>query len=178
MEVEIKLKIENVDDVMKKLKNFEFLGERKEEDTYYNYIENNGCCRDFARTDEAIRVRKSDGVCILTYKGPRVGKGEFKAREEVEVEVSSCDAIVKILQKLCLKPVITITKHRRYWRRGDVTVTLDYVEGLGWFLEIEVIGEISKASELISKIREEIAPDSPEVKETYLEMLLMKTKQG
>ena len=105
MEVEVKLKVGR-EALEKLMKVAEYLGERVEEDLYFNFDCEGGCCRDFAKTDEAIRIRKSD-KCYLTYKGPKLG-GEVKAREEIEFEVGDCEKVKKFLEKLCLKPVITV----------------------------------------------------------------------
>ncbi|UXD21492.1 adenylyl cyclase CyaB [Ignicoccus pacificus DSM 13166] len=176
MEFEIKLRIEDpqrIEETLLKLGG-EFMGTRVEIDTYFNFDCNGGCCRNFAETDEAIRLRLRDSKCILTYKGPRISK-EVKAREEIEVEVGDCNAITKILEKMCLKPVAQVKKKRRYWKLGNATITIDYVEELGTFMEIEVVGEdASEARSIIDDLRRRIAPSSEVVEETYLEMLLKK----
>ena len=45
-------------------------------DTYYNHPS-----RDFAETREALRIRRVDGVPMVTYKGTKL-PGEVKARRE------------------------------------------------------------------------------------------------
>lgn len=110
--------------------------------------------RDFAETDEALRVRVvtgSDGVPRgkLTYKGPKLG-GFTKTREEFEPALQpgeqNVQALAAALDRLGFAPVRTVTKTRRAAAVDDagpdgVTrsfhITRDEVEGLGEFLEVE-----------------------------------------
>src|SRR4029079_17138635 len=41
-------------------------------------------CRDFASTDEALRIRTTGGASFVTYKGPKVDK-TTKTRREIEL---------------------------------------------------------------------------------------------
>lgn len=40
--------------------------------------------RDFAETDEALRIRRSGSDCFLTYKGPKID-ATTKTRQEIEI---------------------------------------------------------------------------------------------
>ncbi|NPA84740.1 MAG: class IV adenylate cyclase [Crenarchaeota archaeon] len=165
MEVEIKLAIKDPEGAREALrKKGKFLKKVVEEDTYFNFDCEGGCCRNFAETDEAVRLRRRDGECFLTYKGPRVSVGEVKAREEIEFSVDSCEAAASFLEKLCLKPAARVRKEREYWSVENAVVTLDYVEGLGWFAEVEGEG--------VKELAEELFPGAEPVEETYLEMVL------
>jgi adenylate cyclase class 2 len=77
----------------------------------------------------------------------------------------------KILEKLCLYPVITVRKRRKYWQIDNTTITLDEVESLGSFVEVEREGGLEEVNE-VTKLAELIAPDGERVEKTYLEMLL------
>ncbi|MDX1748611.1 MAG: class IV adenylate cyclase [Halobacteriales archaeon] len=70
----------------------------RQEDTYYDVPH-----RDFAETDEAIRVRREtdgEGTTVkLTYKGPLV-EAASKTREEHETVVADGDALRGILEGL------------------------------------------------------------------------------
>jgi adenylate cyclase class 2 len=104
--------------------------------------------RDFARTDEAFRLRRIAAQNYLTYKGPKKA-GPVKTREELEIAVPDGDEAAAQYLKLfaCLgyRFVTVVTKQRRSasWQRDgfDLTLCLDEVAGLGCFAEVEVLAE-------------------------------------
>jgi adenylate cyclase class 2 len=147
------------------------LEEKREEDTYYQHP-----CRDFAETDEALRLRLAAGRAELTYKGPKRIVGGAKTRLEETVAVGDPEAAHRILEALGFRPVAKVVKTRRYYRLGDVLVTLDRVEGLGCFLEAEYAGPSSDPEEAARAIEEALrslgADRYPRTAKSYLELLL------
>ncbi len=85
--------------------------EQDEADHYFNAPD-----RDFARTDEAFRLRRVGPANCLTYKGPKQAAA-VKKRVELEVPLEEGDeAAQKMIQLLvCLgyRPVTVVRKHRR-----------------------------------------------------------------
>ncbi|MFC7142606.1 class IV adenylate cyclase [Halosimplex aquaticum] len=121
-----------------------------QEDTYYDAPH-----RDFAETDEALRIRREwkpgeadDGDAVsdgqsgsptetrITYKGPLL-EAESKSREEHETAVADADAAVGVFDGLGFEPAATVRKERAHYRLDGYTVTLDSVDGLGEFVEVE-----------------------------------------
>ena len=104
-------------------------------DTYYDAPH-----RDFAETDEALRTRAEtrDGETTtkLTYKGPLVDD-ESKTREEFETVVADATATANIFERMGFAPAATVHKDRRFYRYDGYTVTLDDVEDVGEFVEVE-----------------------------------------
>lgn len=105
-------------------------------DTYYDAPH-----REFAETDEALRIRRetdAEGQVTtkLTYKGPLV-EAESKTREEFETLVGDDEAIAGVLEHLGFSPAGTVEKDRERYRVDGFTVSLDAVEGLGTFCEVE-----------------------------------------
>jgi len=113
----------------------ERLGVVTQTDTYYDAPD-----RDFAETDEALRVRREAGGdgerTLLTYKGPLVDE-DTKTREEHEVTVEDADALDGLLRGLGYEPAATVAKERERFALDGYAVTLDDVEGLGTFVEVE-----------------------------------------
>jgi len=185
-EVEVKFRLdgqEEADRVKSTLENLgaKLLGEVLEEDIYFAHP-----CRDFAKTDEALRVRVvkqgTTEEVLLTYKGPRLG-GEGKSRKEITVQVDNRDRLVELLQSLGFNPVINIRKRRLVYTKESYTVTIDEVEGLGYFVEIETTTSsedlISKCVEDIMKFASALGLSSNKVeKKTYLELLLERVSVG
>jgi adenylate cyclase class 2 len=94
-------------------------------------------CRDFAKTDEALRLREEGGRVALFYKGPKLDP-RSKTREELSVAVPDPAAMRMILERLGFRPVAEVRKTRRNFGLGPVEVSLDRVAGLSGYVELEV----------------------------------------
>lgn len=156
-------------------------------DRYFNHP-----CRDFARTDEALRLRRNGDEVVITWKGPRIDTAT-KTRREIELPLSlplpqlgavSQPAEVAIarwtdlLEALGFRSVATVSKRRSYaavtWQGREVDVALDSVAGLGEYLELELQAsevEIPQAQACLESLARELACGSPE-RRSYLELLL------
>lgn len=177
-EVESKFRIANSDEWRGRIAAIggTFARRERQTDLYFSHP-----ARDFRLTDEALRVRDSNGVVFLTYKGPR-GEDEVKTRPEFEVvvagEVSGQRPIQELLERLGFLPVARIAKSRDLFEltRGQqaVLIALDEVERLGSFLEIEVIAaesDVEAARHLVRELSRELELGSP-TKDSYLKMIL------
>jgi adenylate cyclase class 2 len=113
----------------------------EEADHYFNAPD-----RDFARTDEAFRLRRVGSENYLTYKGPKQ-KADVKVRTELEIPIQPGDAaaadMTRLLTHLGYRFVAVVKKRRRTasLRRDGFafTLCLDAVDGLGHFAEVEVL---------------------------------------
>lgn len=137
LEVEVKAHAPDFKAVKDKLSQ---IGARKlksehQEDIYFNAPD-----RDFAQTDEALRIRKipqKEGYeTILTYKGAKLDDTS-KTRQEIEVHVGEVENTTSILKNLGFKPVKTLKKDRVIYLFGEFIISLDTVYDLGNFVEIE-----------------------------------------
>ena len=91
---------------------------------------------------ELLRVRRISNLnrSFLTYK--RIADpGRNEEFDEVEVEVGDFETTLEILRRLGFKEDVWVKKRRLVYRLGDVTFELSEVEGLGGFLDIEVISD-------------------------------------
>ncbi len=133
MEIEVKVPVDcgEVGGLLERLKELGAAveGPLREVDIYLLHP-----CRDVVARDEAVRVRLSGGRARLTYKGPRVGEG-VKARLEVEADTEP--RVLEVLEALGFREGLRVVKSRYYARLGRALVTLDKVEGLGCFVEVE-----------------------------------------
>lgn len=110
-------------------------GEEFQEDIYFNAPH-----RDFAQTDEALRIRKvTNGASekiFITYKGAKMDEVS-KTRKEIEVGVEDSHKVADIFQNLSFRPVATVRKNRIIYTLNDLIITLDEVQEVGNFVEIE-----------------------------------------
>jgi adenylate cyclase class 2 len=147
-----------------------------EADHYFNAPD-----RDFAVTDEALRLRRIGPANRVTYKGPKRGT-TGKTRTEIEVPLAEGDAVAvdfsRLLQSLGYRPVGVVRKRRCIFRlkRGGfpMEVCLDEVEGLGRFAEVEIVApeeELAAARAVLLETAAALGL-SGEQRRSYLEMLL------
>ena len=176
LEVELKVRVPSLDPVREQLarRNAQFQGRVHEHDIYYNAPH-----RDFALTDEAVRVRYSDDHAVVTYKGPKIKKFGLKAREELNFGVESGTAFETMLLRLGFEKTTEVNKWRENYTLGAASVALDTVDELGTFAEIEVIAENEddNPTEQIGKIAKEIGVEGEPILESYLELLLAKRSE-
>ena len=168
LELEMKAKIDKytrgrIDQILREAK---FIEEKVEEDIYFS-----SPIRDFRETDEALRIRYSGENSILTYKGPKLDKIS-KSREEFEAFVSG--EIEEILQKLGYKKILNVRKKRKVYLYKDYTVSIDDVEDLGGYIEIELKSENLQDIKRIENLFEVLFLESE--RRSYLELLLLKKK--
>ena len=111
-----------------------------------------------------LRLRKTGKKGKLTFKGPRLD-GVYKKRLEVESDVDH-DSMNTIFKLLKWKPFFCYEKTREEYKVGKVLITLDYLKGKGWFVEIEASAPDIKKTALKLGFN-----DSDREERTYLEIL-------
>jgi adenylate cyclase class 2 len=143
-------------------------------------------CRDFAKTDEALRIRTVGNASFVTYKGPKLDT-TTKTRHEIELPLSSSDAdgsqFAELLAALGFRPVATVRKHRRKFElrvaEQSVEGALDEVDGLGSYVELELIADaasLGTAKRTITQLGSDLNL-GPSERRSYLELLLEKRSQ-
>lgn len=149
----------------------------REIDVYYNAPD-----RDFRKTDEALRLRSHQDLdelrtlSLLTYKGPK-NDARSSTRQEFETAVQSGETAEKLLQALGYQALFTVDKTRRTYLRGNVTVCLDQVTGLGCFLELECLlvaeaGRDAAVDRLLRTLDTLEIPRDALTRSSYLELLI------
>jgi adenylate cyclase class 2 len=170
MEIEIKSPCEDLDGVERRLLELGagFRGETAQADLYLSHP-----CRDFARTDEALRLRREGNRATLHYKGPKIDAGT-KSREEIGMSLGEPDAMMSILDRLGFRPVAEVRKVRRNYGIGNIEVSLDRVSGLGGFVELEVQDlPVEEGRRMLFSLLAELGLERTE-RRSYLELLLEK----
>lgn len=149
---------------------------KPQQDRYFNHP-----ARDFASTDEALRIRCDGDRNCITYKGPKVDT-TTKTREEIEVPIGDGakprDQFADILVRLGFREVLTVSKTRQTFtlqRSGlEVEVALDAVDGLGAFVELETQADestLDAARKMLLELAKELGLAETE-RRSYLQMLL------
>ncbi len=138
--------------------------------------------RDFAVTNEALRIRRVGAENRITYKGPRL-PGPTKTREEIELPFGPGEAsyreLARLFANLGFEPVAAIRKRRTPFRLTAsslaMEVTLDRAHGLGDFVEIEALAssesDLPAAQQAVLDLAVELGLDHVEPR-SYLRMAL------
>lgn len=154
-----------------------------QEDVYLSHP-----ARDFAQTQEAFRLRRNGDDNRMTYKGPRF-PGPTKTREEIELAVAPGDDtfrdLARLFENLGFRPVAAVRKRRMTFHVDRpphrIEVTLDRVNGLGDFAEIEAIAageaELPSAQAAVLALAAELGLDQVEPR-SYLRMVLEPREDG
>ncbi len=175
IEVEVKAKIDDFDEMKEKILK---LGAVKVKDEFQEDIYFNSPIVDFAKTDEALRIRttKSDNAenIFITYKGPKINK-KAKTRKEVEMNVEDSMKAKDILESIGFKQVRSVKKNREYFKFENFEISLDDVEGLCPYMEIEIAlpdnTDYTEAQESIFDLYEKIEITDGFETTSYLELL-------
>lgn len=163
IEVEVKLKIDSAESIEKKLIELGFKkGQTLQEIDYYY----NGVDRDFRASGEALRLRlveSLDGSAVvadrpgepliqMTYKGPKLDNVSM-SRVEHQVNIDNFETMLSILSSLGYKPVEPVIKLRRELFSEEICACVDTVDGLGDYLELEIMAdEESQRENALDKI--------------------------
>ena len=150
----------------------------QEVDQYFNAPD-----RDFARTDEALRLRRIGSTNFVTYKGPKTDS-QTKTRSEIEVPLAPGDTVAKqfsdLLVHLGYRAVAAVTKRRvvchLHREAFDLEACLDDVDEVGKFVELEILAPpeaLDAARAVLLKMAKEMGL-GPQERRSYLEMLLAK----
>ena len=149
IEVEIKVKISNFEEIKKKVSSIGKLVKAiKQIDDYYV-----PCQRDFFAQKphpiEWLRIRTNPDKVVFEYDRSvnKKADGEQEYAEEYETEILNVDEFKKTLEFLDFKKVVTVEKQREYWMCGDIEVALDRIKGLGDFIEAEAKGDFKDVKE-------------------------------
>jgi adenylate cyclase class 2 len=147
-----------------------------EADHYYNAPD-----RDFARTDEAFRLRRIGVRNLITYKGPKQA-GPAKTRTELEVPLAdgsdAAEGFCRLVEKLGYRATAVVRKRRtiRHFQRDgfDLQVCCDEVDDVGRFVEVEIVAppeQRARAEQVLQQVAAELGLCDSE-RRSYLEMLL------
>jgi adenylate cyclase, class 2 len=191
-EVEVKIKLKDPEETRISLKKLGAIKKYNMEhsDIYYNYPIAE---RDFAKTDEALRLRST--ILInpdsnkeiernhdLTYKGPKLDK-TIKTRIEHVCQILDSEIMDEILLSLGFLKVLTVAKHREVYvldnfQGKEVEMLIDQVDGLsGWYFEAEIMEEDKNKMDEVKHIILDLITklgynESDSISKSYLELVL------
>lgn len=179
MEIEIKIRIGDVESLKKKLSGLGAVFKERVENVDQYFTSEH---RDFLATKECLRIRtlSKDRNSILTYKPPttaKMKKAKFVWKDEIEFEIKDYGGLIRILDCLGCKPIATVYKTREKFELNGFTLAIDEVKELGFFMEIEKISDdnVSYVKKDMWKILKQLGFSKEDVEPTnYRDLVLMK----
>ncbi len=196
IEVEIKVKITDPELMRKRFieKQGIYKFSLTHEDTYFNMP--NGL-RDFKKTDEALRLRKSikfiknnyaedqKSEVYFTYKGKKIDNST-KTREEIDLKIEDYGKMKRILSLLGFKEVLSVKKERELfkfeYKNYSIEALIDYLPVLNQhFIEVEYLTDSSEKIEEIKEVLFDFLSlfnikREDSVRKSYLELVIEKLK--
>ena len=144
VEVEVKIPVGDLNEVRVYLQKagFAHAGSRIEKDTYFD-----GGINGIRKSGQALRVRQildcdtGEKKAEINFKGKKIDSVSM-SRPEYETTVGDGEIAGKILLEAGFFPVKpSVIKKREMLVCGEMTACLDEVEGLGTFLELEILAD-------------------------------------
>lgn len=148
IEIEIKVKIDNFEEIKKKVSNIgKLIKETRQIDEYYVPFHKNFF--EIEPTTEFLRIRTNHDKTVFEYtRCINMGEdGKYDYAEEYETEIKNVDEFRKTLEFLDFKKIVVVDKKREYWMCENIEVALDKVEGLGEYIEAEAKGDFKDSEE-------------------------------
>lgn len=182
IEVENKRELKNVEKFREILRKNGFVKEYKtrEIDTYFSRPD-----VDFMKTVECLRIREKKEFCELTYKpasSAANSTGGTIAKHETNVPISRNDVpvLIELLANLDMKKLAVVDKTRAAFvsrKFPGLTVAIDDLAGVGFFVETEVMSENEKSAREILAAAEKLlgVENFAKVKLPYRDLVMIAT---
>jgi adenylate cyclase, class 2 len=180
IEIELKFELKNTEEITRELKEkAEFLGEECQKDTYYIPIH-----RNFVKQNpvsEWLRLREVNNNTSINYKKWHfVENKKSVSCDEFESLVEKPDEIKKIFKNLDIKELIIVEKLRKSFKYKNATISIDHVNELGDYIEIEIMKdsreEIEMGKQEIYGIAKELDANLGEENNEGYPFILLKKK--
>ncbi len=171
IEVEVKAKINSFKQMEDKL---DELGAVKSKEEFQEDIYFASPIVDFGQTDEALRIRTTNNNTFITYKGPKLND-KAKTRKEVEMTIENADKAKDIFEEVGFKAARVVRKNRQYYTYRNFEISLDDVEGLPPYMEIEIAldddEDYSNAQDKIFELFAQLGITDGFERTSYMELL-------
>lgn len=153
-EVEILVEvISPKDKVLEKLSAFSAKGEKKVLDIYYvDPLRENLKPDSSGQLKNSFRIRNKDGKTSMAYKIDHFDKlGIWTHSDEYEMEVSDINTSEQIVKNLGLVELVRIDNLKHTYETDNFEIVFEEVNGLGNFLEVELLKQVSDNEVLSAK---------------------------
>ena len=134
LEIEIKVKINDINYINNILQNIikaDFIKEKQQKDIYYKHQVK----QELLGKTTYLRVREEGNKkSIAMHYRKDIKLGDWV---ELETEIEKPEIIKQIFNNLNFKIDAVVNKTRKVYKKDETEFDIDYIENLGYFLEIE-----------------------------------------
>lgn len=150
MEIEVKARLRNKEEVIEKLKELGcvFSAPKIQDDMVW--VEKTGTLEEFLSNKVFLRIRVQNGTkIILTAKKSKTATGDGSlVKREHEVVIDNLEEMRGILEMLGLKEAVRVVKTRLKTSLNGFEICLDDIQDLGSFIELERMGTAEEAEQI------------------------------
>ena len=154
VEVETKIQINNVNDIRGRIKKIaKFVKKENKKDDYYSL-------EYFNYPEKSLRIRDKGKVREVNFKRRKSYSSGVHAKTEVQFQISDIKGFFELIRDFGFRKWLHKEKTTELYKTRDgVNIELNYVKGLGWFLEIEVLSlpkNVASARRKVIAVREKL----------------------
>lgn len=154
IEIEKKAWINNLDKINERAAEIaKFVHEEKKYDTYY-YSGKNIENIDF-KNDTIFRIRKNSNGSFITLK-EREFHGKTEINVEKEFEIINPDELEDLFKYMGYSILVKKNKISKVYKYKEASIEVNTIEGLGDFIEVEVVIDNEKNKDKAFKLVDEI----------------------
>ena len=176
IEVESKIKVDNVKSMRKNIKGIaKFVKIENKIDDYYSL--------EIGKyPKKSLRIRHKGKIAEVNFKGRKSYSNGVWAKKEVEFKVSDLKNFFELLDNFGFKKWLRKEKRTELYKTKDgVNIEINFVKGLGWFVEIEIlcrVEDVKKSRIRINEIERELGVSKNQLeKDGYTKVLWNKKRQ-
>ncbi|UER67868.1 class IV adenylate cyclase [Borrelia sp. BU AG58] len=142
---------------------FKFIKKELKEDVYY------------CNKKKTIRIRKFNSLTdVVTFKTKYLDN-DTEVNKEIEFRVDNTNDFVRLLEEMEFKILYKKIKKSIVYKKENLTIEINEIENLGFFLEVEKIiknrSELALAKAEIHEIIEDFQLENNIEKKSYFELL-------
>jgi|SRR6056297_1911355 len=167
IEVEIKAWVQDVNRLRENIQAIaEFQNSYEKRDTYFSWPQ---------QEKPLFRIRREAGTNTVNYKQKERDDG-IEVNREYEFKVDDAEAFINFCKHLAYEVYIEKHKQGELYSFENVGIELSLVEGLGWFVEIEILvnhqSEVSPARKKLREILQALRVPEDKIEARYYYELL------
>ncbi len=145
-EIEVKAKVKNIQEIAERLLSLNCVisAPQEQKDIIFTNFDDK-LFAEFQSGINLLRIRESGGKALFTVKQPQSNEQDAI---EYETEIGDAAQMAEALKVMGYHEAVKVIKKRRITKYKEYEICLDEVDGLGSFIEMEIITESDDAEKI------------------------------